>query len=73
MSWHLSPRHIVLSLEGVTFMNSAGVALIMGLIEKATIAKIKVSLAKPQGQVSGFLRLCSVDKLASIVNTIPPN
>ena len=66
----LKPRHIVLSLEGVTFMNSAGVALVKGLIEKATITRIKVSLAKPQGQVSGFLRSERVNLFRTVISKI---
>lgn len=50
----LNPQQIVIKMEGVTFMNSAGVGLIKNTMKQSKIAKWKVTLKKSHVSLWGF-------------------
>ena len=64
-------HHIVVNLEGVSFVNSAGVALLQSFIEQPEATNIKASLIKPQEYVEKILNLCRVSDLVPILDAIP--
>lgn len=50
----LTQQHIVIKMEGVTFLNSAGVGLIKQLIQQSTITKWTVTFTKSHGTLWGL-------------------
>ncbi len=59
-------RHIILNLQGVTFLDSAALGLLANLHKQFTAQGIHVSLVNPQDYVKRVLELVKMDKLFSI-------
>lgn len=58
-----SPRRIVLNLEGVTYMDSAGLGLIALTSEQEKQENIVFGLACARGPVKGILELAKIHKM----------
>lgn len=58
-----TPRRIVLNLEGVTYMDSAGLGLIALTCEQLKLENIVFGLAAARGPVKGIVELAHLDKL----------
>jgi anti-anti-sigma factor len=60
--------HLVLDLEGVTFMDSNGVALLLGAWRRAAREGWALTIARTPPAVSAVLGLCGVDDVLPLGN-----
>lgn len=58
--------HIILNLQGVTFLDSAALGLLANMHREFTSQGIHISLVNPQDYVKRVLELVKMDKLFSI-------
>ncbi len=59
-------RHIILNLQGVTFLDSAALGLLANMHREFTAQGIHLSLVNPQDYVKRVLELVKMDKLFSV-------
>ncbi len=64
-----SPRKIVLNMEGVTYLDSAGLGLIALASEQAKIQHIVFCLVNPVGAVRRLLDLAQLPKILPVHET----
>lgn len=65
-----SPRHIVLDLAGVPFLDSAALGLLALAQQNLKAQNIQLSLLNPQGYVKKVLELANFPKFIPIVSSI---
>ena len=65
-----SPRHIILDLTQVSYIDSAGLGLLALSHKKLTGAGIQVSLASPQESVMQILELTNMNKMFTIYDSV---
>ncbi len=63
-------RHIILNLQGVSFVDSAALGLLANMHRELTAQGIHVSLVNPQDYVKRVLELVKMDRLFSIHATV---
>ena len=62
------PSVLILDLEGVSFMDSSGLGLILGRYRKAKEARIEMFLCHADKRVMQILKMAGVDKLIGIAD-----
>ena len=62
-------RHIILNLQGVTFLDSAALGLLANMHRGFTAQGIHISLVNPQDYVKRVLELVKMDQLISMHTT----
>ena len=62
------PNVFILDLEGVNFMDSSGLGLILGRYRKAKENGIEMYLCNVDERIMRILRMAGVDKLIGITN-----
>ena len=67
------PQVFILDLEGVTFMDSSGLGLILGRYRKTKENGIAMYLCNTDDRVLRILKMAGVDKLIGITNDISKN
>ncbi|HBT47382.1 MAG TPA: anti-sigma F factor antagonist [Peptococcaceae bacterium] len=68
---HARPRILYLDLEGVSFMDSSGLGVILGRYRRLARQGGKVVICRPQPQVRRLLELSGISKLVDIVSEDP--
>lgn len=68
---HARPRVLYLDLEGVSFMDSSGLGVILGRYRHLTRQGGRVVICRPQPQVQRLLELSGINKLVEIVPDDP--
>ncbi|MGI9951562.1 anti-sigma factor antagonist [Moorellaceae bacterium AZ2] len=68
---HARPRILYLDLEGVSFMDSSGLGVILGRYRRLARQGGKVIICRPQPQVRRLLELSGINKLIEIVSEDP--
>ncbi len=63
-------KHIILSFEGVTFMDSSGVGLIMGRYNKARERKGKIAVVGCNEHITRILELAGIYTIAGCFGSI---
>jgi stage II sporulation protein AA (anti-sigma F factor antagonist) len=63
---HARPEVLLLDLEGVTFMDSSGLGVILGRYRRLKKQGGKVVLSRPQPQVRRLLELSGLNKIMTI-------
>ena len=59
-------RHIILNLQGVSYMDSAALGILVLMHKQLTAQHIHVTMVNPQPFVKGILELAKMDKLFPI-------
>ena len=67
--WFFRPRTVVLMLDGVGFMDSAGLGLILGRYTRVRDLQGSMRIENPTPAIEKILRLAGVDKLIPVVRT----
>lgn len=65
---HAKPDILVLDMEGVTFIDSSGLGVIMGRYRCLKKQGRKIIITKPQPQVMRLLQLSGLNKIMTISN-----
>lgn len=65
------PKSIILNMEKVSYIDSAGLALLKLAQEELRDAGISLYLHQPQGRVLKILELARIQEVISILNSIP--
>lgn len=63
-----SPELLVIDMEGVSFMDSSGIGLIMGRYKLMSDIGGRIIVARPPEYIRKVLRLAGVDKLGTITD-----
>jgi len=59
-------KNMILDLSRVTFMDSAGIGLILGRMNRVTSIGGKVTLRKPQPEIQRLLRMSKLEALVDL-------
>ena len=70
--WFFRPALVVLSLDGVDFMDSSGLGLILGRYTRVRDLQGNMKLENPTPEIEKILRLAGVDKLIPIIRREKP-
>ena len=65
--WFFRPRTVILTLDGVDFMDSSGLGLILGRYTRVRDLQGNMKIEDPTPQIEKILHLAGVDKLIPIV------
>lgn len=65
--WFYSPSVVVLTLDGIDFMDSSGLGLILGRYTRVRDLQGEMRLENPTPQIEKILRLAGVDKLIPVI------
>jgi len=63
------PQKIVLNLEGLTYLDSAGLGLLAISFEQAKLDNMALCLVNPVGAVRGILNLTQISKIIPVHET----
>ena len=58
-----NPRHLVINLEKVTFIDSAGLGLLGLALEECKVNKRRCSLIRPAGPMNGLIEMAKFPEL----------
>jgi anti-sigma B factor antagonist len=64
-----SPQKIILNLEGLTYLDSAGLGLLAISFEQAKLDNIALCLVNPVGAVRGILNLTQFPQIMPVYET----
>ncbi|MDN5344895.1 MAG: hypothetical protein PWQ18_1007 [Clostridia bacterium] len=68
---HARPEVLLLDLEGVTFMDSSGLGVILGRYRRLKKQGGRVVICRPQPQVRRLLELSGLSKIMTILSEGP--
>ena len=66
---HTEPEHLILNLQGLTFVDSAGLGFLVMASQKFKELNRRISWIKPQGSVGEVLHNLQLHELFSICST----
>lgn len=67
--WFYRPKSVILILDGIEFMDSSGLGLILGRYNKAKELGATVKIENPTAEIEKILKLAGVERLIPIVRT----